>query len=630
MQPWSRQSTAQYPPLTFQRLEAYERPSKGSFLTAPSPGQQGQRGDGTGSAGLAPRFRDSMASGRMRNSTATEVEGDDFERNGTESEDRVGELTYSMDKQGTDLCTSMDSSNRSSWATWSPSRMRPKQSNATASMSLKSMELEDPSLLRATTLVHILAGWGKHLKTIGGGPPEYSNKIFSKSQPTEEIDYFVSHCWRDTRLPKLLALWIHSNIGGAICMSLLVGFALAMLVWQKVIPSTPAGLDGVGSRGLPWCLIFGSLTFAVSLVNWHHLRAACGFRRTYFMDKFCVHQGDPDLKRRGVASFAAFIGKSQRMLLLWSPQYFTRLWCTLEVAALVRASNGVNGQIEGALPLDFFPLQLASVSCMAWLLQFIAFLAIDIYRMFNPNDIAAASVTIFLVILASMILMRSLTATRFPVIRMTDPERVLKWFENLDTCNQHIREKVKDQVLAVLGPSQHYPTRMILPVMLINIFDEADYISSGLHVHQGANGWFSSMCWCCFVGTAVPVCYRISHYFFYKPCSSSWCECLMSLLAGVLDAQASYGNPMDRGGAWRVKGQDRQMMNASESTASRVALHLSVQHSRYAGGIPTWLSALAALALLFLLIWLQRADWIPLFYAMYDMVMYDFDNEVSL
>eukprot|EP00439_Symbiodinium_sp_Y106_P072143 s901_g13.t1 len=537
------------------RVEAYERPTRGSLLAAPSPGQQGQRGDGTGSAGLAPRFRDSMASGRMRSSTATEVEGDDFERNGTESEDRVGELTYSMDKQGTDLCTSVDSSNRSSWVTWSPSRMRPKQSNATASMSLKSMELEDPSLLRATTLVHILAGWGKHLKTIGGGPPEYSNKIFSKSQPTEEIDYFVSHCWRDTRLPKLLALWIHSNIGGAICMSLVVSIALALLVSQKVIPSAPSGLGVRATRGLPWCLFFGSLTFVVSLVNWHHLRAACGFRRTYFMDKFCVHQGDPDLKRRGVASFAAFIGKSQRMLLLWSPQYFTRLWCTLEVAALVRASNGINGQIEGALPLEFFPLQLASVSCMAWLLQFIAFLAIDIYRMFNPNDLAAAGVTVFLVMLASMILMRSLTAYARARVALADQlqnfsiqeaqcarledrtkvqERVLKWFESLDSCNQHIREKVKDQVLAVLGPSQHYPTRMILPVMLINIFDEADYISSGLLVNQGANGWFSSMCWCCFVGTAVPVCYRFSHYFFYKPCSSSWCECLMSLLAGLM------------------------------------------------------------------------------------------------
>ncbi|OLP74382.1 hypothetical protein AK812_SmicGene46090, partial [Symbiodinium microadriaticum] len=46
--------------------------------------------------------------------------------------------------------------------------------------------------------------------------------------------------------------------------------------------------------------------------------------------------------------------------------------------------------------------------------------------MFNPNDIAAASVTIFLVILASMILMRSLTAYARARVALADQLQPLR------------------------------------------------------------------------------------------------------------------------------------------------------------------------------------------------------------
>lgn len=78
---------------------------------------------------------------------------------------------------------------------------------------------------------------------------------------------------------------------------------------------------------------------------------------TYFLDKFCVHQGDLTLKQQGVRSFAAFVAASNNLLLLWSPQYFTRLWCTLELAALVKSKSHL-----GTLPLRIMPLQLAKVS----------------------------------------------------------------------------------------------------------------------------------------------------------------------------------------------------------------------------------------------------------------------------
>merc|ERR1712073_150843 len=78
-----------------------------------------------------------------------------------------------------------------------------------------------------------------------------------------------------------------------------------------------------------------------------------------FFDKLCVHQADRKRKEAAISSFGAFIAKSDTVLRLWSPVYFTRLWCTLEVAALV--SDKMCGT-KGALPLKFLPLKLYKVA----------------------------------------------------------------------------------------------------------------------------------------------------------------------------------------------------------------------------------------------------------------------------
>ena len=66
--------------------------------------------------------------------------------------------------------------------------------------------------------------------------------------------------------------------------------------------------------------------------SWHSRQ------KVYFLDKFCVHQTDLELKNAGVASFAAFVAMSKQVLLLWSVVYFTRLWCVL--APWLDSNNG--------------------------------------------------------------------------------------------------------------------------------------------------------------------------------------------------------------------------------------------------------------------------------------------------
>ena len=52
--------------------------------------------------------------------------------------------------------------------------------------------------------------------------------------------------------------------------------------------------------------------------------------------KACIHLSDEKQKRRGILAMAGFLGHSDRLVMLWTTRYFTRLWCVFEVVTWLR------------------------------------------------------------------------------------------------------------------------------------------------------------------------------------------------------------------------------------------------------------------------------------------------------
>eukprot|EP00928_Gymnodinium_smaydae_P024446 TRINITY_DN19777_c0_g1_i2.p1 TRINITY_DN19777_c0_g1~~TRINITY_DN19777_c0_g1_i2.p1 ORF type:complete len:350 (+),score=28.34 TRINITY_DN19777_c0_g1_i2:1132-2181(+) len=87
-----------------------------------------------------------------------------------------------------------------------------------------------------------------------------------------------------------------------------------------------------------------------------------------FLDKLCIHQTDEQKKEAGILALAGFLRTSQRMILLWTPRYFSRLWCAYELASWFHFCDAAKK------PIKFMPISYAAgiLAMLAWLSVFFA------------------------------------------------------------------------------------------------------------------------------------------------------------------------------------------------------------------------------------------------------------------
>mmetsp|Transcript_118076 Transcript_118076/g.329143 ORF Transcript_118076/g.329143 Transcript_118076/m.329143 type:complete len:574 (+) Transcript_118076:81-1802(+) len=399
-----------------------------------------------------------------------------------------------------------------------------------------SIELEDHTLLRATSLATVLHSFGAHFRaaSLAGWQftQEEADRLYANSRHTASIKYFLSHAWQDGRLEKWLTLCLHFNLPGAMLLSSLVVVIVRIPGAIGILPLTTIELcDEEEVHYAPWCYTFGLLSYLGCVHFWHYMpQWLLGHRgSTVFMDKLCIHQADVTRKQAGILAFAAFIAKSKYVCCLWSPEYFTRLWCTLEMAAMTTSSN------QAALPMVFLPVKLYK---MAYCLFLFVALGRMLYAINNVTGRvlpAASFMGLMCIILAPLLLTNSVrqyyrdrmelekqlqvfsvddAACCFEDDRAVIYEALREWFGDTHTFDELVRTQVRAHIIEAIGSKVHVPLAVNIPIMLLQVFYYIDF--AGSHCY-GFRTWdvnafnlLQDLAWLFCVGSVLPMQLRLA------------------------------------------------------------------------------------------------------------------------
>lgn len=195
-------------------------------------------------------------------------------------------------------------------------------------------------LQRGVSFGTVMEGLCTHFSSNESGVNTYN-----LSFPTDKYDTFISHSWMTSRWKKYIAFLYHYSLIPAASMAFLVSLAacyLQVFFYLPVFGYTPLYPGGPPVMASTWCQILGGLTFFATLFLWDRAYALFEMiteqKKSFFVDKLCICQTDSSRKQRGIDALGVFIRNADEMFVLWSPEYFTRLWCCFELAIFLEAS----------------------------------------------------------------------------------------------------------------------------------------------------------------------------------------------------------------------------------------------------------------------------------------------------
>eukprot|EP00929_Paragymnodinium_shiwhaense_P032763 TRINITY_DN18118_c0_g1_i2.p1 TRINITY_DN18118_c0_g1~~TRINITY_DN18118_c0_g1_i2.p1 ORF type:complete len:611 (+),score=34.01 TRINITY_DN18118_c0_g1_i2:114-1946(+) len=246
-------------------------------------------------------------------------------------------------------------------------------------MALRRLTSDLPAeLLRGVPSDRALQGYGWHWKGNAGGPEDFGLSVVA-----EDIDDFISHDWRTPRSVKYVTLcYIYNSrvaLIGSTLFAVFVVLVRELLKYARVLQR--ASDNQVFLPDLVACVSVGPFAYLLLLFHWHHIRARLGKVSLLFVDKLCICQHDENMKRDGILGLAAFLKQSKRIIVLWSPTYFSRLWCTYELAAWFRFEKATSSVVFVPVGIPPFVIVMLLFSAVeAFLLYSEEVIMVELYQ----------------------------------------------------------------------------------------------------------------------------------------------------------------------------------------------------------------------------------------------------------
>lgn len=160
------------------------------------------------------------------------------------------------------------------------------------------------------------------------GESSGNEDTFNMSDRVHQIGAFVSHNWCVPRWQKHMCLSLHFNTFLATVFAYSVALFIGLLTFYHLVPM----FDGYGFLCTVLCVPIQLLLMIV-------LRDIPGCRAFYnpyvFLDKVCIDQSDPILMRVSIERLGAFLTYSDKMVILYTDIYLTRLWTVYEIASFL-------------------------------------------------------------------------------------------------------------------------------------------------------------------------------------------------------------------------------------------------------------------------------------------------------
>ncbi|KAF4671809.1 hypothetical protein FOL47_001182 [Perkinsus chesapeaki] len=267
-----------------------------------------------------------------------------------------------------------------------------------------------------------------------------SQLLYNLSEPVEELDEFISHSWN---ADPQVAVWT---------MKLRVNFWLAVII-SIITTITMSWLFRIESR---ITTIVGILLYVILLARGQDipLKLPC-VRRTcdkmVFFDRCCIDQVDPIRKVAGIKSIGAYLNKCDSFLVLWSDDYFQRLWCVFELACFLKGSETMSKQRP--LKLFMMPIQKSVFRCMFLTTAYWLLLSVSPRSLRLPLDVIMSVALLRFVILGDlgerMKMRYALSEIDFETVQCTessDKEMIIdlieEWYGSLEKFKSYVSDKM--------------------------------------------------------------------------------------------------------------------------------------------------------------------------------------------